>query len=185
MSPELKIEMRKLFCGTLTNNVVSLDCNHVSRTAEEFYTVRCQVSEMRNLYQRYVKLQKMIKMTKHSTPYKTAARQRLGRGKRQNWKKGQPNCQNYLMNHLPRNVYYTSLKRQLVLLPRIHQHVTKFCSHFNIRQDRKKASLLFYGIIFKALDTYIHSTIFSRLIFYSFFFLNCYILLEKRHFLPF
>ena len=44
MSPELKIEMRKLFCGTLTNNVVSLDCNHVSRTAEEFYTVRCQVS---------------------------------------------------------------------------------------------------------------------------------------------
>ena len=51
MSPELKIEMRKLFCGTLTNNVVSLDCNHVSRTAEEFYTVRCQVSEMRNLYQ--------------------------------------------------------------------------------------------------------------------------------------
>ena len=82
MSPELKIEMRKLFCGTLTNNVVSLDCNHVSRTAEEFYTVRCQVSEMRNLYQRYVKLQKMIKMTKHSTPYKTAARQRLGRGKR-------------------------------------------------------------------------------------------------------
>merc|ERR1712083_365533 len=32
-------------------NVVSLDCNHVSRTAEEFYTVRCQVSEMRNLYQ--------------------------------------------------------------------------------------------------------------------------------------
>jgi ubiquitin carboxyl-terminal hydrolase 34 len=51
MSPEPKIEMRKLFCGTLTNNVVSLDCNHVSRTAEEFYTVRCQVSEMRNLYQ--------------------------------------------------------------------------------------------------------------------------------------
>ena len=51
MSPELKVAMKKLFCGTLTNNVVSLDCNHVSRTAEEFYTVRCQVSEMRNLFQ--------------------------------------------------------------------------------------------------------------------------------------
>lgn len=51
MSPELKTTVKKLFCGTLTNNVVSLDCNHVSRTAEEFYTVRCQVSEMRNLFQ--------------------------------------------------------------------------------------------------------------------------------------
>lgn len=51
MSPELKNVVKKLFCGTLTNNVVSLDCNHVSRTAEEFYTVRCQVSEMRNLFQ--------------------------------------------------------------------------------------------------------------------------------------
>jgi ubiquitin carboxyl-terminal hydrolase 34 len=51
MSPELKISVKDLFCGTQTNNVVSLDCNHVSRTAEEFYTVRCQVSEMRNLYQ--------------------------------------------------------------------------------------------------------------------------------------
>ena len=51
MSPELKVVMKTTFCGTLTNNVVSLDCNHVSRTAEEFYTVRCQVSEMRNLFQ--------------------------------------------------------------------------------------------------------------------------------------
>ena len=51
MSLELKTTVRNLFCGTLTNNVVSLDCNHVSRTAEEFYTVRCQVSEMRNLHQ--------------------------------------------------------------------------------------------------------------------------------------
>ena len=51
MSPELKTNVKGLFCGTLTNNVVSLDCNHVSRTAEEFYTVRCQVSEMRNLFQ--------------------------------------------------------------------------------------------------------------------------------------
>jgi len=26
------------------------DCEHVSRTLEEFYTVRCQVADMRNLY---------------------------------------------------------------------------------------------------------------------------------------
>ena len=32
-------------CGTLSNNVVSLDCEHVSTTTEEFYTVRCQVFE--------------------------------------------------------------------------------------------------------------------------------------------
>ena len=51
MSPELKVTVRNLFCGTQTNNVVSLDCNHVSRTAEEFYTLRCTVSEMRNLHQ--------------------------------------------------------------------------------------------------------------------------------------
>ena len=51
MTPELRRIVKKLFCGTLTNNVVSLDCKHVSRTAEEFYTVRCQVSEMRNLQQ--------------------------------------------------------------------------------------------------------------------------------------
>ena len=51
MTPELRGIVKKLFCGTLTNNVVSLDCKHVSRTAEEFYTVRCQVSEMRNLQQ--------------------------------------------------------------------------------------------------------------------------------------
>jgi len=51
MSPDLKRTVRSLFGGTLTNNVVSLDCKHVSRTLEEFYTVRCQVSEMRNLYQ--------------------------------------------------------------------------------------------------------------------------------------
>ena len=43
MTPELKRIVKKLFCGTLTNNVVSLDCDHVSRTAEDFYTVRCQV----------------------------------------------------------------------------------------------------------------------------------------------
>jgi hypothetical protein len=26
------------------------DCPHVSRTKEEFYTVRCQVTDMKNLY---------------------------------------------------------------------------------------------------------------------------------------
>jgi hypothetical protein len=42
MTPDTKGVVKSLFSGTLTNNVVSLDCNHVSRTAEEFYTVRCQ-----------------------------------------------------------------------------------------------------------------------------------------------
>jgi ubiquitin carboxyl-terminal hydrolase 34 len=51
MTPELKALVKSLFCGVLSNNVVSLDCNHVSRTLEEFYTVRCQVADMRNLYQ--------------------------------------------------------------------------------------------------------------------------------------
>ncbi|XP_034127627.1 ubiquitin carboxyl-terminal hydrolase puf isoform X1 [Drosophila guanche] len=49
MTPDLKHLVKRLFCGTLSNNVVSLDCGHVSRTAEEFYTVRCQVADMRNL----------------------------------------------------------------------------------------------------------------------------------------
>ena len=51
MTPELKLVVKKTFCGTLSNNVVSLDCGHVSTTTEEFYTVRCQVAEMRSLYQ--------------------------------------------------------------------------------------------------------------------------------------
>lgn len=51
MTPELKNVVKKTFCGTLSNNVVSLDCGHVSTTTEEFYTVRCQVAEMRSLYQ--------------------------------------------------------------------------------------------------------------------------------------
>ncbi|XP_030376197.1 ubiquitin carboxyl-terminal hydrolase puf [Scaptodrosophila lebanonensis] len=49
MTPDLKHLVKRLFCGILSNNVVSLDCGHVSRTAEEFYTVRCQVADMRNL----------------------------------------------------------------------------------------------------------------------------------------
>ena len=42
--------VKNLFGGVITNNVVSLDCPHVSRTKEEFYTVRCQVADMKNLY---------------------------------------------------------------------------------------------------------------------------------------
>lgn len=30
--------------------VVLQDCDHVSQTAEEFYTVRCQVADMKNIY---------------------------------------------------------------------------------------------------------------------------------------
>lgn len=51
MTPELKQLIKRLFCGTLSNNVVSLDCGHVSRTQEEFYTVRCQVAQMRDLHE--------------------------------------------------------------------------------------------------------------------------------------
>ncbi|XP_017767834.1 PREDICTED: ubiquitin carboxyl-terminal hydrolase 34 [Nicrophorus vespilloides] len=51
MTPALKTVVKNLFCGVLSNNVVSLDCDHVSRTLEEFYTVRCQVADMRNLYE--------------------------------------------------------------------------------------------------------------------------------------
>ncbi|KAF7284487.1 hypothetical protein GWI33_022078 [Rhynchophorus ferrugineus] len=51
MTPPLKEVVKKLFCGVISNNVVSLDCDHVSRTSEEFYTVRCQVADMRNLYE--------------------------------------------------------------------------------------------------------------------------------------
>ncbi|ELU04220.1 hypothetical protein CAPTEDRAFT_219867 [Capitella teleta] len=51
MGPQLKKLVKNLFGGNLTNNVVSLDCNHVSRTKEEFYTVRCQVADMKNLYE--------------------------------------------------------------------------------------------------------------------------------------
>ncbi|XP_070576482.1 ubiquitin carboxyl-terminal hydrolase 34-like isoform X2 [Ptychodera flava] len=51
MSPALKDVVRSLFHGVITNNVVSLDCPHVSRTLEEFYTVRCQVADMKNLHE--------------------------------------------------------------------------------------------------------------------------------------
>ncbi|KAL5008333.1 hypothetical protein ScPMuIL_013914 [Solemya velum] len=51
MSPEMKKLIKNQFGGILTNNVVSLDCPHVSRTLEEFYTIRCQVTDMKNLYE--------------------------------------------------------------------------------------------------------------------------------------
>ncbi|KAJ8674345.1 hypothetical protein QAD02_005607 [Eretmocerus hayati] len=51
MTSDLKNLVKTLFCGIISNNVVSLDCEHVSRTLEEFYTVRCQVADMRNLYE--------------------------------------------------------------------------------------------------------------------------------------
>ncbi|XP_057336925.1 ubiquitin carboxyl-terminal hydrolase puf [Microplitis mediator] len=51
MTSDLKTLVKTLFCGVISNNVVSLDCEHVSRTVEEFYTVRCQVADMRNLYE--------------------------------------------------------------------------------------------------------------------------------------
>lgn len=51
MTSDLKHLVKTLFCGVTSNNVVSLDCEHVSRTLEEFYTVRCQVADMRNLYE--------------------------------------------------------------------------------------------------------------------------------------
>lgn len=48
-SPGLRHIIKSLFSGTLSNNVVSLDCPHISRTTEEFYTLRVQVADMRNL----------------------------------------------------------------------------------------------------------------------------------------
>jgi len=50
MSPQLKEVVKGLFAGTLSNNVVSLDCPHISRTTEEFYTLRCKVADMRHLW---------------------------------------------------------------------------------------------------------------------------------------
>ncbi|KAL9953976.1 hypothetical protein ACROYT_G041461 [Oculina patagonica] len=51
MSPALKVLVRDLFCGEISNNVVSLDCSHVSKTREEFYSVRCTVADMKSLYE--------------------------------------------------------------------------------------------------------------------------------------
>ncbi|KAI1295519.1 Ubiquitin carboxyl-terminal hydrolase 34 [Halotydeus destructor] len=50
MAPELNETVKNLFGGTLSNNVVSLDCPHISRTTEEFYTLRCKVADMRHIW---------------------------------------------------------------------------------------------------------------------------------------
>ena len=47
---ELKHLIKSLFGGVITNLVISLDCPHVSCTLEEFYTIRCQVAGMKDLY---------------------------------------------------------------------------------------------------------------------------------------
>jgi ubiquitin carboxyl-terminal hydrolase 34 len=49
-SPGLKDLIKRLFGGVITNLVISLDCPHVSCTLEEFYTIRCQVAGMKDLY---------------------------------------------------------------------------------------------------------------------------------------
>lgn len=51
MGVDLRHMIRELFCGVITNNVISLDCPHVSKTEEEFYSVRCTVADMKNLYE--------------------------------------------------------------------------------------------------------------------------------------
>ena len=45
----LKSVIKRLFAGTITNLVMSLDCEHVSCVLEPFFTVRCQVAGMRDL----------------------------------------------------------------------------------------------------------------------------------------
>uniref|UniRef100_A0A1I8JNH7 USP domain-containing protein n=1 Tax=Macrostomum lignano TaxID=282301 RepID=A0A1I8JNH7_9PLAT len=54
MTPERP--SKDLFCGVLTNSVVSQDCPHVRHTLEEFYCVRCEVHGVKNLYQSLDKL---------------------------------------------------------------------------------------------------------------------------------
>lgn len=46
-----KLNFLTKFCDTVNLRVYLLqDCDHVSQTAEEFYTVRCQVADMKNIY---------------------------------------------------------------------------------------------------------------------------------------
>ena len=42
--------VKDLFGGVLSNNVMSMECPHFSTRPEEFYTVRCQVADMKTLY---------------------------------------------------------------------------------------------------------------------------------------
>ena len=51
MTIDLKDMVKRNFSGLQSNNVVSLDCPHISQTTEEFYTLRCQVADMRDLYE--------------------------------------------------------------------------------------------------------------------------------------
>ena len=51
MTMDLKDMVKRNFRGLQSNNVVSLDCPHISQTTEEFYTLRCQVSDMKDLYE--------------------------------------------------------------------------------------------------------------------------------------
>ncbi|CAF1418467.1 unnamed protein product, partial [Adineta steineri] len=56
MSDDLKQLVRELFCGILTNIVISFDCPHISRKLEEFYTVRCQVADMKDVHESLAEL---------------------------------------------------------------------------------------------------------------------------------
>lgn len=56
MSDDLKDLVRELFCGILTNIVISFDCPHISRKLEEFYTVRCQVADMKDVHESLAEL---------------------------------------------------------------------------------------------------------------------------------
>lgn len=56
MSDDLKELVRELFCGILTNIVISFDCPHISRKLEEFYTVRCQVADMKDVHESLAEL---------------------------------------------------------------------------------------------------------------------------------
>ena len=55
MTPNLKKIIKSLFCGTIANNVVSLECGHMSTTTEEFYTVMCQVIQKRRYFYDFIK----------------------------------------------------------------------------------------------------------------------------------
>lgn len=45
------MNFQTMFLNTVNSRVPLLqDCDHVSQTAEEFYTVRCQVADMKNIY---------------------------------------------------------------------------------------------------------------------------------------
>lgn len=46
-----KLNFQPVFLNAVNSRVpLPQDCDHVSQTAEEFYTVRCQVADMKNIY---------------------------------------------------------------------------------------------------------------------------------------